>query len=202
MGSFYRSKHELVFVFKVGTAAHTNTFGLGGSGRYRTNVWDYAHRRLNKVGQCWQSVIVLVRLQWKLSFLLGREGLLTVHPLQLFGKHEPTSRHFFKCSFYGRVCCFCRALLSLGRFLTVHVRTQRHTGRTLEPQIRFLRSPNHVKPAALISLGHDRRLRGASWQVPTRRWGAPAPPRRSGAPGPPWCDGSGGLYRAEQRSPG
>ena len=42
MGSFYRSKHELVFVFKVGTAAHTNTFGLGETGRYRTNVWDYA----------------------------------------------------------------------------------------------------------------------------------------------------------------
>jgi DNA modification methylase len=42
MGSFYRSKHELVLVFKVGCAAHTNTFGLGGSGRYRTNVWDYA----------------------------------------------------------------------------------------------------------------------------------------------------------------
>jgi DNA modification methylase len=42
MGTFYRSKHELVFVFKVGTAAHTNTFGLGETGRYRTNVWDYA----------------------------------------------------------------------------------------------------------------------------------------------------------------
>ena len=42
MGSFYRSKHELVFVFKVGTAAHTNSFGLGETGRYRTNVWDYA----------------------------------------------------------------------------------------------------------------------------------------------------------------
>jgi DNA modification methylase len=42
MGTFYRSKHELVFVFKVGTAAHTNTFGLGDGGRYRTNVWDYA----------------------------------------------------------------------------------------------------------------------------------------------------------------
>lgn len=42
MGSFYRSKHEMVFVFKVGTALHTNTFGLGGGGRYRTNVWDYA----------------------------------------------------------------------------------------------------------------------------------------------------------------
>lgn len=42
MGSFYRSKHELVFVFKMGTAPHVNTFGLGESGRYRTNVWDYA----------------------------------------------------------------------------------------------------------------------------------------------------------------
>ena len=31
MGSFYRCKHELVFVFKVGTAPHTNTFGLGDS---------------------------------------------------------------------------------------------------------------------------------------------------------------------------
>ena len=33
MGSFYRSKHELIFVFKVGTAAHINDFGLGGRGR-------------------------------------------------------------------------------------------------------------------------------------------------------------------------
>jgi DNA modification methylase len=42
MGTFYRSKHELIFVFKVGDAPHTNTFGLGDGGRYRTNVWDYA----------------------------------------------------------------------------------------------------------------------------------------------------------------
>jgi DNA modification methylase len=41
MGTFYRSKHEMVFVFKVGTAPHVNSFGLGDSGRYRTNVWDY-----------------------------------------------------------------------------------------------------------------------------------------------------------------
>jgi DNA modification methylase len=41
MGSFYRSKHELIFVFKVGNTPHTNTFGLGDTGRYRTNVWDY-----------------------------------------------------------------------------------------------------------------------------------------------------------------
>lgn len=42
MGSFYRSKHELVFVYKVGTAPHLNTIELGRNGRYRTNVWDYA----------------------------------------------------------------------------------------------------------------------------------------------------------------
>ena len=42
MGTFYRSKHELVLVFKVGAAPHTNSFGLGDAGRYRTNVWDYA----------------------------------------------------------------------------------------------------------------------------------------------------------------
>ena len=42
MGAFYRSKHELVFVFKNGKAKHINTFELGQSGRYRTNVWEYA----------------------------------------------------------------------------------------------------------------------------------------------------------------
>jgi DNA modification methylase len=42
MGSFYRSKHELILVYKVGTAPHLNTIELGQHGRYRTNVWDYA----------------------------------------------------------------------------------------------------------------------------------------------------------------
>ena len=42
MGSFYRSKHELIFVYKKGRSSHINNFGLGDRGRYRTNVWDYA----------------------------------------------------------------------------------------------------------------------------------------------------------------
>lgn len=42
MGSFYRSKHELVFIFKSGKAPHINNVELGKYGRYRTNVWDYA----------------------------------------------------------------------------------------------------------------------------------------------------------------
>ncbi len=41
MGTFYRSRHELVFAFKNGTAPHINTFELGQFGRYRTNVWQY-----------------------------------------------------------------------------------------------------------------------------------------------------------------
>jgi len=41
MGTFYRSRHELVFVFKNGTGPHINNFGLGERGRYRTNVWNY-----------------------------------------------------------------------------------------------------------------------------------------------------------------
>ncbi|MET0085272.1 MAG: DNA methyltransferase [Sedimenticola sp.] len=41
MGSFYRSKYELVFVFKLGNATHVNNVELGKYGRYRTNVWDY-----------------------------------------------------------------------------------------------------------------------------------------------------------------
>jgi DNA modification methylase len=41
-GSLYRSKHELVFVFKVGTGSHINHIGLGKHGRNRSNVWNYA----------------------------------------------------------------------------------------------------------------------------------------------------------------
>lgn len=41
MGSLYRSKHELVLVFKNGSAQHINNIELGRFGRYRTNVWEY-----------------------------------------------------------------------------------------------------------------------------------------------------------------
>ena len=59
MGSLYRSKHELVFVYKNGTAPHINNVALGRHGRYRTNVWDYAGA--NALGA-------------------GREDTLAMHP--------------------------------------------------------------------------------------------------------------------------
>ncbi len=59
MGTFYRSRHELIFAFKNGTASHINSFELGQHGRYRTNVWSY--KGMN-------------------SFGAGREGHLSLHP--------------------------------------------------------------------------------------------------------------------------
>jgi len=41
MGSFYRSAHELIGVFKAGKAPHLNNVELGRHGRYRTNVLHY-----------------------------------------------------------------------------------------------------------------------------------------------------------------
>jgi DNA modification methylase len=42
MGSLYRSRHELVFVFKERGGAHRNNVQLGQFGRNRTNVWNYS----------------------------------------------------------------------------------------------------------------------------------------------------------------
>jgi DNA modification methylase len=41
-GSFYRSQHELIGVFRVGEASHLNNVALGRHGRSRSNVWHYA----------------------------------------------------------------------------------------------------------------------------------------------------------------
>jgi DNA modification methylase len=41
MGTFYRSQHEMVFVFRNGEGEIINNFELGQYGRYRSNVWNY-----------------------------------------------------------------------------------------------------------------------------------------------------------------
>ncbi len=50
-GSFYRSQHELVFVYKRGTEPHLNTFELGQHGRTRSNVWSYAGANTFRAGR-------------------------------------------------------------------------------------------------------------------------------------------------------
>ena len=59
MGTFYRSQHEFVCVFKSGTARHFNAFELGQHGRNRSNVWSYSGNS---------------------SFRAGRMDDLAVHP--------------------------------------------------------------------------------------------------------------------------
>ena len=41
-GSFYRSQHELIAVFRTGSHPHRNNVELGRFGRNRSNVWTYA----------------------------------------------------------------------------------------------------------------------------------------------------------------
>jgi DNA modification methylase len=50
-GTFYRSQHELVFVYKRGKAPHLNTFELGQHGRTRSNIWTYAGANAFRAGR-------------------------------------------------------------------------------------------------------------------------------------------------------
>jgi DNA modification methylase len=50
-GTFYRSQHELIFVFKNGNAANINNFELGQHGRNRSNVWTYAGANTFRAGR-------------------------------------------------------------------------------------------------------------------------------------------------------
>jgi DNA modification methylase len=60
MGSFYRSRHELVLVFRNGDTSHQNNVQLGRHGRNRSNVWNYPG--VNTFGR------------------KGSENLLSMHP--------------------------------------------------------------------------------------------------------------------------
>jgi DNA modification methylase len=51
MGSFYRSQHELVFIWKSGDDPHINNCELGKHGRSRTNVWNYAGVNTMRAGR-------------------------------------------------------------------------------------------------------------------------------------------------------
>jgi DNA modification methylase len=51
MGSFYRSQHEMVAVYKKGKRQHVNNIELGANGRHRSNVWNYAGVNTFKAGR-------------------------------------------------------------------------------------------------------------------------------------------------------
>lgn len=41
LGTFYRSQHEFLLVYKIAKGKHVNNFELGQHGRTRSNVWNY-----------------------------------------------------------------------------------------------------------------------------------------------------------------
>ena len=51
MGSLYRSRHELTFIWKCSPGKHLNNIELGQHGRWRTNVWEYAGANSFKRGR-------------------------------------------------------------------------------------------------------------------------------------------------------
>jgi DNA modification methylase len=56
-GSLYRSQHELIAVFKVGSGEHINNVELGRFGRSRSNVWHYAGVNSFKAGRAEELAI-------------------------------------------------------------------------------------------------------------------------------------------------
>ena len=50
-GSFYRSQHELIGVFRVGSPPHLNNIELGKHGRNRSNVWHYGGMNAFRAGR-------------------------------------------------------------------------------------------------------------------------------------------------------
>jgi DNA modification methylase len=50
-GSFYRSQHELIAVFRVGDRSNLNNIELGHHGRNRSNVWHYQGANTFRAGR-------------------------------------------------------------------------------------------------------------------------------------------------------
>lgn len=83
-GSFYRSRHEMVCVFKAGSSAHVNSFELGQHGRSRSNIWEYAGVNSFKAGRAdelnWHPTVKPVRLVADAMLDCSRRGSIILDP--------------------------------------------------------------------------------------------------------------------------
>jgi len=105
MGTFYRSRHELIFAFKVGTAAHINSFELGQHGRYRTNVWTYRGVNTLKAGRMEElalhpTVKPVAMIADAIKDVSARGGIV----LDLFGGSGSTLIAAHKTGRWARLC--------------------------------------------------------------------------------------------------
>lgn len=117
MGTFYRSRHELIFAFKNGSAPHINTFELGQHGRYRTNVWEYRGVNTLKAGRMDElslhpTVKPVAMITDAIKDVSRRGGLI----LDLFGGSGSTLIAAHKAGRRARLCeldpVYCDRILS------------------------------------------------------------------------------------------
>jgi len=105
MGSFYRSRHELIFAFKNGFGPHHNSFELGQHGRYRTNVWEYRGVNTRKAGRleelCLHPTVKPVAMIADAIKNVSRRGSLV---LDLFGGSGSTLIAAHKTSRRAQIC--------------------------------------------------------------------------------------------------
>ena len=106
MGTFYRSRHELIFAYKLGTAEHINSFELGQHGRYRTNVWEYRSANIEEL-KMHPTVKPVQMIADAIKDVSGRNGIV----LDLFGGSgstliaaEKTGRHARLCEIDPHYC--------------------------------------------------------------------------------------------------
>jgi DNA modification methylase len=106
MGTFYRSRHELIFAYKFGTAEHINSFELGQHGRYRTNVWEYRGANLEEL-KLHPTVKPVKMIADAIKDVSGRNDIV----LDLFGGSgstliaaEKTGRHARLCEIDPHYC--------------------------------------------------------------------------------------------------
>ena len=106
MGTFYRSRHELIFAYKFGTAPHIKSFELGQHGRYRTNVWEYRGATLEEQ-KMHPTVKPVQMIADAIKDVSGRQDIV----LDLFGGSgstliaaEKTGRHARLCEYDPKYC--------------------------------------------------------------------------------------------------
>ena len=108
---FYDDQHELIFVFKNGEEKHINNFGLGETGRYRTNVWSYSEN------SCGEKPVPLVA---DAILDCSHNGNIILDP---FGKSGTT---LIACEENDRICYMIE---SDPKFVdSIIKRWQQHTG--------------------------------------------------------------------------